>query len=75
MEHYKNLGGDSGVSAYEFGDDFIRVQFSDGSVYLYTDVSTGSYNIEEMKRLAQIGEGLNAFINTTVRKEYAAKER
>ena len=34
MERYQNLGGNSGVVAYEIGQDFIRVQFSDGSIYL-----------------------------------------
>ena len=75
MERYKNLGRDSGVAAYEVGDDFIRVQFLDGSIYLYTYASAGSHNIEQMKHLARNGQGLNAFINTTVRKAYARKER
>ncbi len=75
MERYKNLGRDSGVAAYENGPDFIRVQFSDGSVYLYTYASAGAQNIEHMKPLAIDGQGLNAFINTTVRKAYARKER
>lgn len=75
MEPYRNLGGDSGVVAYETGKDFIRVQFSDGAVYLYTYTSAGPSYIEHMKQLANIGQGLNAFINTTVRKAYARKER
>lgn len=75
MERYKNLGGDSGVVAYEIGPDFIRVQFSDGAIYLYTYASAGSHNIEQMKQLATRGQGLNTFINTTVRKAYARKER
>ena len=37
MQHYKNLGGDSGVSAFELGEDYIKVQFNDGSVYLYNN--------------------------------------
>jgi hypothetical protein len=53
MERYRNLGGDSGVAAYENGPDFIRVQFSDGSVYLYTYASAGAQNIEYMKQLAR----------------------
>ena len=75
MERYKNLGGDSGVYGFDIGNDYIRVQFNDNSVYLYTDKSAGSHNIEKMKRLARYGEGLNAFINTTVRKSYERKER
>lgn len=75
MERYENLNGDSGVVAYEIGPDFIRVQFADGAVYLYNFASTGSHNIEHMKQLARNGQGLNSFINTTVRKAYALKER
>lgn len=75
MKRYKNLGGDSGVVAYEIGSDFIKVQFSDGSVYRYTYASAGSHNIEHMKQLAENGHGLNSFINTTVRYKYSEKER
>lgn len=31
MEHYKNIGGDSGVAAYEIGQGSITVQFKDGA--------------------------------------------
>jgi len=75
MQRYANLGGDSGITAYETGSDFIRVQFSDGAVYLYTYASAGSHSIETMKGLANGGQGLNSFINRNVRKRYARKER
>lgn len=75
MERYRNLNGDSGVVAYEDGPDFIRVQFSDGAIYLYTNVSAGTQNIERMKQLAKNGQGLNSFINLNVRKAYVQKER
>ena len=52
MERYRDIDGDSGVLAYETGPDFIRVQFKDNSVYLYTYTSAGSHNIERMKLLA-----------------------
>lgn len=74
MERYRNLSGDSNIVAYEIGSDFIRVQFSDGSIYRYTYASAGSRNIELMKRLANKGKGLNSFISKTVRKKYARKE-
>ena len=74
MERYRNVGGNSGV-AYESGPDFIRVQFSSGSIYLYTYESAGSENIELMKGLASKGEGLNSFINANVRSNYARRER
>jgi hypothetical protein len=70
MERYLNIDGDSGVSGYEIGVDFIRVQFRSGSIYLYTYVSAGQDKIEQMKVLAQTGNGLNAFINTHARKSY-----
>jgi hypothetical protein len=75
MERYRDIDGDSGVAGFENGSDYIRVQFSDGSVYLYTYASAGSNNIEEMKRLALAGEGLNAFIDKNVKKRYAKKEQ
>lgn len=75
MERYKDINGDSGVVGYEYGADYIRVQFSTGSIYLYTYGSAGSHNIEYMKTLARKGDGLNAYINTNVRKMYARKER
>lgn len=55
MERYTNRGGDSGVVGYEIGNDFIRVQFSDGSIYLYTYASAEASNIEQMKKLARNG--------------------
>lgn len=75
MERYRNVDGDSGVAAYEIGSDFIRVQFTTGAVYLYNYASAGAANIEQMKRLAAAGDGLNAFINKNVRTSYARKER
>lgn len=73
MNKYKNLGGDSGVSAYEIGPDSIIVQFNNGSIYSYTYQSAGRENIEQMKSLAIAGQGLNSFIMRNVRKAYAAK--
>jgi len=75
MQLYKDIDGDSSVQAYEYGTDFIRVKFITGAVYLYTNVSTGSHYITEMKRLADEGNGLNAFINLRVKKLYAKKEQ
>ncbi len=75
MERYTNIGGGSGVVAYETGSDFIRVQFSDGWVYTYTHSSCGVENCEHMKSLAVSGRGLNSFINRSVRTRYERKER
>lgn len=75
MERYKNLGGNSGVSAYKIGAKSITVQFSTGAVYLYTYRSAGSTNIEKMKLLAAAGEGLNSYIKRYVNEGYESKLR
>ncbi len=68
------LNSASGIQAYDYGDDFIRIQFEDGTIYLYTYESTGAYHIEQMKKLAQLGKGLNTFINQAVRGNYWKRE-
>ena len=75
MQRYSDIDRDSGVVAYEYDSDFIRVQFSDNSIYLYTSHSAGSRNIEAMKSLADRGDGLNAYINEHARKSYERRER
>jgi len=47
------------------------VEFADTeSVYRYSYESTGRENVEEMKRLAAQGHGLNSFINRRVKYLY-----
>ena len=75
MQRYGDVGRDAGVRAYETGDDFIRVEFHDGAIYLYTYASTGAEDVERMKELAARGEGLTTFISHQVRKRFARKER
>lgn len=70
MISYGNYGGDSSVSAYDYGDDYIEVEFDDGSTYTYTYASAGVGNVEEMKQLADCGEGLNSYINTYCKYDY-----
>jgi hypothetical protein len=74
MIRYSDIDRDSGVNAYEYGEDFIRVQFSTGATYHYTYASAGQQNIETMKQLADRGDGLNAFINDHAKKAYARRE-
>ncbi len=75
MERYKNLSGDSGVVQYQLSEGAILVQFTDGSLYEYTDESAGGNEIATMHRLAVAGRGLSSFISTTVRKNYSRKIR
>ena len=71
MMIYKNNNGNSNVSSYEIGDDFIEVLFNGTpKIYRYTYKSAGKSNIENMKDLAKNGSGLNSFINTNVKYLY-----
>lgn len=72
MQPYANLSGGSGVVLFEAGADFIRIQFRSDPPYVYTYDTVGRDNVETMKRLAQEGKGLCAFINThsSVRRGY-----
>lgn len=68
MESYRNSGGDSGVSAYEIGADYILVGFSGNSrTYRYSYARAGQYHVENMKSLAISGTGLNSYINRHVK--------
>lgn len=67
MEKYKNLSGCSGVVHYEIGLESIHVYFHDGNSQLYTYQRSGNKNVEEMKALAQKGEGLNSFIMENIK--------
>jgi hypothetical protein len=73
MQPYKNHNRDTGVVAYETGDNDIAVKFKDGSVYLYTIQSAGQEAIDQMKSLAKKGEGLTTYINQHVKDRYASK--
>lgn len=74
MKPYRDIDGDSGVEAYEYGADFIIIRFSKGryTEYTYTYSSAGVNNIEKMKRLADAGDGLNEFISEC-KPDYASK--
>jgi hypothetical protein len=63
MTPYKSKSGkDSGVIAYEIGNDYIIVEFKTRDVYTYSYSSADEEAIEEMKRRALASEGLSTFI-------------
>jgi hypothetical protein len=64
MKPYGNRRRKSGVTAYKYGLDWIRLQFAGGRTYTYTANGVGPENLEAMKRLADSGVGLTTFINT-----------
>ena len=75
MKRYLNVNGNSNIIAYEFGEDYIDIEFGDGSVYRYSYSSAGQYNVEEMKRLAEQGYGLNGYLMHNIRHGYEWKRR
>ena len=74
MTPYANRGGDSGIIAYENGDDYIKVQFRKGywKFYTYTNLSAGVSVIQHMHSLAEQGQGLHSYISIN-KPEYASK--
>ncbi|UVW28278.1 hypothetical protein [Massilia sp. H6] len=73
MQRYRNLSGQSGVLAYEIGEDSITIEFVGGDRYLYTGHSTGVENIAKMQELARSGRGLATFVSQHIRTNYARK--
>jgi hypothetical protein len=75
MEPYRNIEGNSEVTAYEIGPDYSTLEFSDGSAYRDKYASAGQEKVERMQGFAQAGRGLDTFIGTTVSKLYERKEK
>lgn len=71
MKRYRNSGGDSGVSSFVIGDDFIIVKFHGTfRTYRYSNRKAGQNHVDTMKKLAQSGSGLNSYINRYVKNLY-----
>lgn len=75
LQSYGRSRTDSGVRAYAALPGAIILEFANGSVYLYTDASTGAACIARMQRLARSGRGLSTFVSRVVRNRYAARLR
>lgn len=73
MKRYKNRSGDSGVVAYDIGDDHIDIKFRNGDVYRYDSETPGARHIENMKLLAEAGQWLSTYISRYVKDRYARK--
>jgi hypothetical protein len=71
MQRYRDTDHDSGVHSFEINDNSIIIKFSGTSrTYTYSYVSAGQQHIENMKRLALAGDGLNAYINKNVKNKF-----
>ena len=63
MNVYKSRSGNGGVTAYEYGDDFITCVFKNNKPYTYTVGLNSEAIINEMKFHADNQIGLTTFIN------------
>lgn len=75
MKRYRDIDGDSGISAYDYGDDWVKVQFKGGRTYEYKASKIGQAHISTLKKLADGGDGLNAYImnNSIVKNGWTSK--
>ena len=71
MKAYRNGSGNSGITAYAIGNDYIDIQFRGGKVYRYKEANIGRLNFLNMQAAAIIGNGLNSFINQFVRRKHS----
>ena len=64
MIPYENLSRRSGITHYEFYEDYIAVQFAgESKIYYYTEERISKHHLETMKTLALSGKGLATYIN------------
>ena len=64
MTPYKSKSGkSSGVTAFDIGEDYIRVQFNFIETYTYSYKTAGEKAVEKMKALAQAQKGLSTYIS------------
>lgn len=75
MQRYLNLNGDSGVTHYEIGSDYILVKFhGDKPPYRYSCARAGKKHVDRMKTLALAGRGLGTYISQNVHELYDRDE-
>ena len=71
MEKYSNGSGNSPITHYEIGEDYIIVRFKGGKDYTYSyQGKAGKNNVDAMKSLAKKGSGLSAYITHNVKYSY-----
>ncbi len=72
MKKYKGSSR-SGIDAYEIVDRGIVLEFKDSSAYLYDYTKPGKQQVENMRELAEKGNGLATYLNQHVRDNYKRK--
>ncbi len=68
MIRYANRGGNSGVSSYEIGGNYIKIKFNGTArTYTWSYRKAGQSHVDNMKSLAISGSGLNGYVNSRVK--------
>jgi hypothetical protein len=63
-KRYRDLSGESGVTHYEVGDDWIDVWFKARTEpYRYRATRIGARHLRELARRAEAGKGLSTYIS------------
>lgn len=71
MQRYLNLSGNSGVTHYEIGADYVLVKFRGvRKPYRYSYAGAGKEHVERMKVLAAAGRMLGTYISQNVHDDY-----
>ncbi|MGZ5243820.1 MAG: hypothetical protein ACXWEY_12175 [Bacteroidia bacterium] len=74
MEKYKNKSGESGVTHYEIGTDYINIRFQHSpEIYMHHYKIPCKSAVEKMKVLAEDGKSLSTFIGQEVKDNYFSK--
>ena len=75
MQKYKNLRKISGVIGYQYGPDYIIVNFKSGKhrFYRYDLTTVSEETLERLQHLADLGSGLNSALHKKNRINYSKK--
>ena len=71
MIRYSNRGGNSNVESYEIGNDYIAVKFKGkNKIYVYSYSTAGAQNVDQAKKLAENGSGINNYIMLNMKNNF-----
>jgi hypothetical protein len=63
MQKYVDINGDSSVLSYLIGEDYIILKFMGiQRMFVYSYKKAGREHVENMKVMAQLGNGLDLYI-------------
>lgn len=73
MKRYEDRSGRGGITGCEIFSNGIILEFKYVDQYLYDYSKPGKEHVEQMKILAEQGEGLTTYVNQLIRSNYKKK--